>query len=82
MPGGCFPIVDPTLADFVRPLDQFAARFLSVLDHNDHPGVELLLGVVNIRQARSLVGDHILNRHLGSVGMEYRMAISVFARRA
>ena len=79
MTGDRRPVFDPLLANAVGPVDEFATRFLSVFDNHDHPGIELSLGVIDIRQARPLIRDDVLNGHLGSVGFEYRMAVGVFA---
>ena len=47
--GGRRPVVDPLLANAVGSVDEFAARPLPVLDNNDDPGVELPLGVIDVR---------------------------------
>ncbi len=48
MPGCRVPVIDPLLADAVGSFDEFVARALPVLDHDDDPSVEFSLGVINV----------------------------------
>src|SRR6516162_3898630 len=79
--GGPVPVIDPALADRIRPFDQIVARSMPVFDHEHDAGIEIPLRVIDIGNARSLRRDHVLNRDLDSFRLEDRTPVSVFACR-
>src|SRR5882762_5061299 len=72
-------IVNPLFANPVRSLDQFASRFDAVLNDDDHSSVELALRFVDAGKALAFGGYDVLNGYLGSVRLENRVLVGVFA---
>src|SRR5438552_11757920 len=72
-------IVNPLFANPVRSLDQFASRFDAVLNDDDHSSVELALRFVDAGKALAFGGCDVLNGYLGSVRLENRVLVGVFA---
>src|SRR5690242_12247819 len=79
MAGGDRPIIDPLLTDAVCAVYQILARLLPVLHDQDDPGVECSLGMIDVGLARPFVRDYILNPNLGSLSLEYGMAVGIVA---
>src|SRR5207248_2716651 len=77
MTGGRRPVINPPFANSIGALDQFLTRFIAVLNDHDDSGVEMLLRVLDVRQAWPFGGNHVLDRHLRPVGFENRMAIRI-----
>ena len=52
-----------------------------IYDQN-HAGIELPLRVVHIRLSWPFLRDHILDSDLGSLRLEHRAAVAIFAKRS
>src|SRR5262249_41745986 len=68
MPGGCGPIVDPSLTNPVGSLHQRTARLGPVFYHHDDPGVEVFLRLIDFGGTATLDRNHVLNGDLHFVG--------------
>ena len=77
--GSPVPVFDPALANRIRPFHQIVARRMPMFDHDDDPGIEIPLRVIDIGNAGSLRRDHVLNRDLGSLRLEDWAPVTVLA---
>ena len=56
------PEIHPSQPDPIGAIDQFLAWLFAVLDDHHHAGVEILLRVIDIRDARALGRDGLARR--------------------
>ncbi len=54
--------------------------FAMLYDHH-HAGIEVLLRLINSRQAKTFRGNHVLNCNFGAVGFEDGVTIGIVAYR-
>ncbi len=71
------PVLNPLPANTVGSCDKFAARALSVLDHDHDPRVESSLRMMDVGQPFSLRSNHVLNCHLCSFRPIYRASVHI-----
>ena len=79
MSGNFLPILHPLLANAICPIEKISARGFAMLDHYHNSCVEFLLRMFRVRQARSLRGNHVLDRDFCFLRFEYWVAVVIIA---